>query len=361
MLLRLQRAPACRCGGRSLQPAGGRPDAPLAALRAPPGDSCERLGIAYTAFNIAVATLWQFTLAINLLRRSAAAAAAAAAGDAEQPGTPTGSLEDGHLPLSGRRPALHKQLTLSDLLAARRGSGAASAASSQPPSPAPEAEPLPRRPGASPLGAEALAAPALYSPQQQQQQPPGALELQPQARRSPAADEDTAALLGGQRGAAPGNGAAHWEQPGGGGGSAAARWARAARRQLAAVEWGQVLHMPIVAAVVGGWPGRCCAGSRISGAAERCLAERVQCGPPRPRPGCCPLPTRPAGCVVGCIPPAKALFYGPRPPLGLVTEALEALAQGLIPVSLPLLGAVLSRCGGGARLPTVVRCGHADW
>lgn len=56
-------------------------------------------------------------------------------------------------------------------------------------------------------------------------------------------------------------------------------------------------------------------------------------------------PDAPAGCIVGSVPPAKALLFGPHPPLQLVTEALDMLSDGLLPVSLPLLGAVLSRCG----------------
>lgn len=66
--------------------------------------------------------------------------------------------------------------------------------------------------------------------------------------------------------------------------------------------------------------------------------------------------------MVGCIAPVKALLYGPHPPLRVVSEALETLSDGLIPISLPLLGAVLARWvgwlvagereGGWAGLPT---------
>ena len=52
----------------------------------------------------------------------------------------------------------------------------------------------------------------------------------------------------------------------------------------------------------------------------------------------------PAGVVVGCIPPVKGLFTGsPHPPLQLLSEAAGTLGQGLIPTTIPLLGAVLYR------------------
>jgi hypothetical protein len=46
---------------------------------------------------------------------------------------------------------------------------------------------------------------------------------------------------------------------------------------------------------------------------------------------------------VGCIPPLKALLYSPRPPLRVLSEALDTLGAGLIPTTIPLLGAVLYR------------------
>jgi hypothetical protein len=39
----------------------------------------------------------------------------------------------------------------------------------------------------------------------------------------------------------------------------------------------------------------------------------------------------------------KALFFGPNPPLRMLSEACDALGAGLIPVATPMLGAVLYR------------------
>lgn len=47
--------------------------------------------------------------------------------------------------------------------------------------------------------------------------------------------------------------------------------------------------------------------------------------------------------MVGCVPPAKALLFAPNPPLRVLAEAMETLGNGLIPITLPLLGAVLYR------------------
>lgn len=46
---------------------------------------------------------------------------------------------------------------------------------------------------------------------------------------------------------------------------------------------------------------------------------------------------------MGCVPPAKALLFAPNPPLRVLAEAMETLGNGLIPITLPLLGAVLYR------------------
>lgn len=58
---------------------------------------------------------------------------------------------------------------------------------------------------------------------------------------------------------------------------------------------------------------------------------------------CGPCLARRAGIVVGCISPIKSLLFAPNPPLRVLAEALETLGNGLIPVTLPLLGAVLYR------------------
>ncbi len=55
-----------------------------------------------------------------------------------------------------------------------------------------------------------------------------------------------------------------------------------------------------------------------------------------------------AGIIVGCIAPLKSLLYSPHAPLRVLSEALETLGAGLIPTTIPLLGAVLYRCGAGA-------------
>jgi predicted permease len=74
-----------------------------------------------------------------------------------------------------------------------------------------------------------------------------------------------------------------------------------------------------------------------------------------------PVPTQAAfgGVFVGCIPFLKHLFYGSvNPPLRSVAEALDLLAQGLIPGAIPLLGAVLYRSlGGTSQLPARVTVG----
>lgn len=72
-----------------------------------------------------------------------------------------------------------------------------------------------------------------------------------------------------------------------------------------------------------------------------------------------PLPTQAAfaGVLIGCIPMLKGLLYGPAPPLRPLAEALELLGQGLIPGAIPLLGAVLYRGPGRSKLPRKVTTG----
>ena len=72
-----------------------------------------------------------------------------------------------------------------------------------------------------------------------------------------------------------------------------------------------------------------------------------------------PLPTLAAfaGVIIGCIPFLKGLLYGPSPPLRPLAEALELLGQGLIPGAIPLLGAVLYRGPGKSQLPRRVTAG----
>ena len=65
-----------------------------------------------------------------------------------------------------------------------------------------------------------------------------------------------------------------------------------------------------------------------------------------------PLPTQAAflGVFVGCVAPLRGLLYGPAPLLRPLAEALELLSEGLIPTAIPLLGAVLYRGPGRSQL-----------
>jgi hypothetical protein len=262
------------------------------------GDSCERLGVAYTAFNIAAATLWQFTLAINLLRRGRDAAAAAGAldgasaaadladtaanGDADgAPGCGAGNRQSGIEVVEAAADArrMQKLPTLSDLLKGERGGrgrGGSAGGSG----------------GSTPRGECATLAltPVQHQQQQQQQQlqqqqqQSVLVELQPapgpaaalqHGGRSPshaaswqqvqrgglnsgtdaaaAADDDSAALLpgGGERGSKSGGAVEA------GSGSGMARWAAAAARKLRAADWAALFPLPTQAAVFG--EPACCA------------------------------------------------------------------------------------------------------
>ncbi|EFN59257.1 hypothetical protein CHLNCDRAFT_137557 [Chlorella variabilis] len=329
------------------------------------GEDCEHLGIAYTAFDIAAATLWQFTLAINLIRRGRAAAEAAAAaggnpvvdGDAAA-GAAAGQL----LPVSSE---LRKMPTLSDLLKGRGGSRLGSAASSRPGSAdsSPRDHELLLAPD-KPTGGSALApavcgtaavGPQGRSAQQQQQQQHGSVlvELQPtpgaagpghparwqppplEQRQQPQwqahdsaqdaspEEDDTAALLRHESGAgwssssrggkAALDAAAGEGRHAGGGGAVGAghgwlgRTSTSAWRYLRGVDWAALFPLPSQAAIL--------------------------------------------GIVCGCIPAVKGLLYSPHPPLRMLSEALDALGTGLIPTAIPLLGAVLYRQAGS---PAVV-------
>ncbi|GAB4818022.1 hypothetical protein N2152v2_005068 [Parachlorella kessleri] len=76
--------------------------------------------------------------------------------------------------------------------------------------------------------------------------------------------------------------------------------------------------------------------------------------------GLMPLPTQASilGIVVGCIQPAKALLYGDNPPLRAISGVLTTLGSGLIPSTIPLLGALLYRGPGeSSQLPWRVTLG----
>ena len=149
------------------------------------GERCEHVGIAYVAFNIAAATVWQFTLGIHMLRpprqpRLVTNEEAAAEGLSLR----WQQQQQQQRRRRQRRPPLEKQGTVSDLLA-RRGAGSSGGASPCDWAPGP-AEPAegggsggggarpqleltrlasPMEP--SPWGAPPLQAPPLQQPQQQ--------------------------------------------------------------------------------------------------------------------------------------------------------------------------------------------------
>ncbi|KAL4424764.1 hypothetical protein ABPG77_000804 [Micractinium sp. CCAP 211/92] len=318
------------------------------------GADCEHQGIAYTAFEIAAATLWQFTVGIGLIRRAAAQAALATAeedGADDPPAVEPGKAgrhpsEDAGLPV---RAPLRKEPTLSDLLKGRQGSRSGSASSSpreeQPEQhnhtrSSPHAEQ--RQPSSQPL--ELQTQPPSHLPVSRFHSAVNgspstglhahpAVELQPAVAFQPhpvppqpvplgwspgrpypngsgiadeADDEDTAALLGPAGRAGDGGGS----KAAASGGSRLQRSTRSAWQYLRAVDWGAAFPLPSQAAIL--------------------------------------------GITVGCIPPAKSLLYSPRPPLRVLTEALDTLAAGLIPTTIPLLGAVLYRGPGASRLPARV-------
>lgn len=324
------------------------------------GADCERSGLAYTAFDIAAATLWQFTVGIGLIRRAAARAALQAA--APEPGPDADHSTAGHDGAGSRcdggeglpvRAQLRKEPTLSDLLKGRQGSRSGSAGSSpreepqqqqyhhvslSPPAPAPQYQPsshpltLQPHPAPVPPGSRfqpaANGAPAagLRAHPVVELQPavafqPHPVQLQPlplgwsPGRPYPAGssgayeadEEDTTALLGaaGKRdGSGSGGGG---KTAAGGGASLPLRCAHWAWQYLKAVDWGAAFPLPSQAAIL--------------------------------------------GIAVGCIPPVKALLYAPRPALRVLAEALDTLGAGLIPTTIPLLGAVLYRGPGASRLP----------
>ena len=109
------------------------------------GDDCEHLGVSYVAMDICAATLWQFTLAIQMLRPppgSHAAAAAEAGGDlAAAGGGGSGEEQRDELQPAGeeeqqqqQQQRLVKHPTLSDLMAQGSPGGQPSPPRQSPPS-----------------------------------------------------------------------------------------------------------------------------------------------------------------------------------------------------------------------------------
>ena len=58
-----------------------------------------------------------------------------------------------------------------------------------------------------------------------------------------------------------------------------------------------------------------------------------------------------AGLAVGCVTPIKDLLVGDDPPLGFFTESLSIMAGGMIPSMMLVLGSVLHKGPGSAKVP----------
>ena len=58
-----------------------------------------------------------------------------------------------------------------------------------------------------------------------------------------------------------------------------------------------------------------------------------------------------AGLAVGCIAPIKGLLFGADPPLGFLTQSLDTMAGAMIPSMMLVLGSVLHKGPGSAKLP----------
>ena len=276
------------------------------------GSRCSELGVAYVAFDIAAATLWQFTVAIQLLKAPPGSGASGPEAKAEAEAAGDGG--------NNRRLSMSRDATVSDLLDEREmmrrshvvpADGTSSDASDSPLQSRPadgahqggggdgdaligalpagpahrgvELQPW-ESPGKPPGGSRAAAAGAGAGAS------PFALELQglldaSQPRSTPADGREAA-------------GAAVAAEPGCL--AAARRAVQPAWRRLAAVDWAALFPLPSQAAIL--------------------------------------------GIVIGCIPPLKALFYGAgNPPLRVISGTLETLSGGMIPCAILLLGAVLYR------------------
>ena len=57
------------------------------------------------------------------------------------------------------------------------------------------------------------------------------------------------------------------------------------------------------------------------------------------------------GLAVGCVTPVKDLLFGEDPPLGFFTESLSIMAGGMIPSMMLVLGSVLHKGPGSAKVP----------
>jgi predicted permease len=187
------------------------------------GPDCERLGVSYTAIDIAAATLFQFTLAIYLLRPTGAAAVSAGAGVSGGGSGALRSADDLELPPAVEAgaevelPPLAKTLTLSNLLALRGGGSAESTPRGrESPAPAPRPSPPPPPPGAL------------------------ALEMHP---AGPSTGEGAPLLGGGSHARAAAATSGH--------STTAPPWWRRAARRVAAADWAALLPPPALACLAG--------------------------------------------------------------------------------------------------------------
>lgn len=64
-----------------------------------------------------------------------------------------------------------------------------------------------------------------------------------------------------------------------------------------------------------------------------------------------------AGLAVGCTAPVKDLLFGPDPPLGFFSESLSIMAGAMIPSMMLVLGSVLHKGPGSAKVPKRVILG----
>eukprot|EP00887_Chlorella_sp_A99_P005248 scaffold1.g5248.t1 len=308
------------------------------------GERCEHVGVAYVAFNIAVGTVFHFTLAIRMLRPPR-----------EPEPVPEALLAAVDVQLDQ---PINKHPTVSDLVSQRRqqdaaqhGGGVADLAPASPD----WAQQAAKRSiiGSSSLGGAAH------------------LELQPRGEQP--------SLHGRPPQPVPLGGAPPDGSPTGSPSSGRAATSTVGTSSEAAdaeeeadTEGGAGDTQALLQG--GGARG----GAVSPSSAAPALAERLQ--PPAGRGGgalssaaawvrgvnwteAVPLPTQATfgGILVGCIPAVKALLYpsapGATPPLHVVAETLEQLGGGLIPTVVPLLGAVLSRGPGQSLLPWRVTLG----
>jgi hypothetical protein len=247
------------------------------------GEQCEHVGISYIAFNIVVATVFQFTIGVALMR-----AGSRSAGEHVSAAGPSGKL-----PLAA---------------AAETGAGGVSweAASSKGGQQGQQ--------GQAPVYGGYFAVPSLET----EMQPVGgggseALPLAPEhllvgeGGGLAAVEQEwllpSAAVAGGRGGS---------EVSGGDRGPGPlALGSMDSDARLAGVRW---------------WRS---AGSWLQGAAPLPTQAAI------------------AGVLVGCVPGLKALFFGPGAKLQLISDTLDMVGNGLVPTAVPLLGAIVYRWAFG--------------